>query len=289
MAKQKNLLQEIESKMPQLSKGQKLVAKFILDHYEKAAFSTALRMGQAVGVSESTVIRFSNSIGFEGYTELQKELQELIKSKLTTVQRIEVASDMLNGEDLIKSVLEADIAKIKYTIDTINHEQFDSAIKLLLEAKKIYIVGFRSSAPLGKFLGFYLNLILDNVIIIESNAMGEVFEQIFKITPDDVMIGISYPRYSQRTLKSVQYALNNGAKVISITDSQLSPLYNLGDAVLLAKSGMTFFVDSLVAPLSIINAIIAAIGMMKKQQLSEKLEKLEEIWDEYNVYQKDEE
>jgi DNA-binding MurR/RpiR family transcriptional regulator len=288
MDNNRNLIHDIEAKFSSLSKGHKLVANFILDHYDKAAFITASKLGGTVGVSESTVIRFANQLGYEGYVDLQKELRELIKTKLTAAQRMEVAYDMLNGGDLLKVVLGSDIDKIKHTLENISHEEFEKVIQTILGSKKIYIVGFRSSGALAKFLGFYLNLILDNVVIVESNAVSEVFEQIFRISEEDVMIGISFPRYSQRTLKAVHYARSKGAQVVAFTDNIMSPLSKLAQSTIIARADMTSFVDSLVAPLSVINALIVGIAMHSKQEIVEKFEKLETMWEESEVYQKDE-
>lgn len=285
--KNESLLEIIKNKLPQFSKGQKLVANYILENYEKVAFMTAARLGQVVGVSESTTVRFANQIGCSGYPQLQQELQEIIKTKLTSVQRMEVTSKVLNNENILKSVLHSDMDKIKHTMDEINYDEFNKIVGLLLESKKIYIVGFRSAASIAQFLGFYLNFILDNVTLVGMNPNSEVFEQIFKINSDEAIIGISFPRYSLRTLKALKYAHSKGAKVIAFTDNQKSPLVEYADRNLFARTDMTSFVDSLVAPMSLINALIIAVGMKKKKDVSEKFEKLEKIWDEYQVYQKD--
>lgn len=281
-----DMIKRIQSKMTDMSKGQKLIAKYIINHYEKAAFMTAAKLGEVVGVSESTVVRFAIELGYEGYPKLQKTLQELIKSKLTAVQRIEVSSNRINEDNILKSVLHSDMDKIKLTMDEIDQESFNEIVESILNAKKIYILGVRSSAPLASFLGFYFNLIFDNVRLVHTTSVSEMFEQILRATHGDVVIGISFPRYSKRTTKAMQFVKSQGATVIAITDSKESPLAANSDHCITARSDMASFVDSLVAPLSVINALIVAIGMRKKESVYNTFEKLETIWDEYQVYEK---
>jgi len=281
-----DLISYIQENFPKFSKGQKLIANYIINHYDKAAFMTAAKLGEVVGVSESTVVRFADEIGYDGYPRLQKVLQELIKSKLTSVQRIEVSANRINEENILKSVLNSDMEKLKITMDEIDRDSFNVVVEKILKAKKIYILGVRSSAPLASFLGFYFNLIFDNVRLVHTTSVSEMFEQIIRAGDDDVVIGISFPRYSKRTTKAMQLVKNQGATVIAITDSRQSPLALHADHSLIARSDMASFVDSLVAPLSVINALIVAIGMRKKQEVSEIFEKLEQIWDEYQVYEK---
>lgn len=288
MVRRENLLDIIKNKLPQFSKGQKLIANYILANYETVAFMTAAKLGELVGVSESTAVRFANIVGCSGYPQLQEELQEIIKTKLTSVQRMEVTSKVLNNENILKSVLHSDMDKIKHTIEEIDYDEFDKIVGVLLEAKKIYIVGFRSAASVAQFLAFYLNFVLDNVMLVGMNPNSEVFEQIFKINKDAAIIGISFPRYSKRTLKALKYAHDKGAKVIALTDNDKSPLVEYADNNLYARTDMTSFVDSLVAPMSLINALVIAVGMKKKKDVTAKFEQLEKIWDEYQVYQKDE-
>ena len=284
--KSHDMIKRIREKMLEMSKGQKLIANYIMDHYEKAAFMTAARLGAVVGVSESTVVRFAIELGYDGYPKLQKVLQELIKSKLTAVQRIEVSSNRINEDNILKSVLQSDMEKIKITMDEIDQTSFNEAVECILNARKIYILGVRSSAPLASFLGFYFNLIFDNVRLVHTTSVSEMFEQILRASEGDVVIGISYPRYSKRTTKAMQFVKSQGAKVIAITDSMESPLATPADHCLIARSDMASFVDSLVAPLSVINALIVAIGMRKKESVYDTFERLEMIWDEYQVYEK---
>jgi Transcriptional regulators len=282
----RDMIKRIQDNLPGMSKGQKLIANYIIDHYEKAAFMTAARLGEVVGVSESTVVRFAIELGYDGYPKLQKLLQELIKSKLTAVQRIEVSSNRINEENILKSVLQSDMEKIKLTLDEIDQDSFNQIVECILNAKRIYILGVRSSAPLASFLGFYFNLIFDNVRLVHTTSVSEMFEQILRVSEEDVVIGISFPRYSKRTTKAMQYVKSQGAKVIAITDSHESPLAACADHAIIARSDMASFVDSLVAPLSVINALIVAVGVRKKDNIYKTFEKLETIWDEYQVYEK---
>lgn len=281
-----DLLTLIEKRMPEFSKGQRAIAAFILSHYDKAAFMTASKLGKTVGISESTVVRFASELGFDGYPELQKSLQQLISNKLTSVQRIEVTSDMLGNGDVLDKVLSADIDKIKHTLDEISRTDFDGAVNAILEAKNIYVVGVRSAQSLSDFLTFYLNLVTNNVRPVVANGQSEIFEQILHVGEGDVFIAVSFPRYSQRTIAAVNYASDRGAKIISITDDVHSPLAAKADYLLTARSDMTTFVDSLVAPFSLINALIVAVGLRKREEVSATFEQLERIWDEYEVYEK---
>lgn len=285
--KSNDLLSIIQEKYDDFSKGQKLIASYITNHYDKAAYVTAAKLGEIVGVSESTVVRFAIELGFDGYPKLQKVLQELIKSKLTAVQRIEVSSNRINEDNILKSVLQSDMDKIKITLEQIDTNKFNEIVETILSAKRIFILGVRSSAPLASFLGFYFNLIFDNVRLVHTTSVSEMFEQIIKAQSGDVVIGISYPRYSKRTINALQFAKNQGVKTIAITDSAESPIAQAASMYLLARSDMASFVDSLVAPLSLLNALIVAIGMRRKNDVYSTFEKLEKIWDEYQVYEKD--
>ncbi|QCX32623.1 MurR/RpiR family transcriptional regulator [Caloramator sp. E03] len=278
-----DLMKLIQIRFPRMSKGQKLIAEFILKHYDKAAFMTAAKLGNTVGVSESTVVRFANELGFSGYPKLQTALQELIKNKLTAVQRIEISSDFISEENALKSVLKADMENIRVTLEKINSSIFDSVVNEIFNAKRIYIVGFRSSQALADFLGFYLGLILDNVKVV-SNGVSDIFEQLLRVGEGDMVIGIGFPRYSSRTVEALKFANSKGAKVVAITDSLLSPLASYSDLTLIAQSNMASFVDSLVAPLSLINALIVAVGLREKENISETFKTLENIWEEYNIY-----
>ncbi len=281
-----NLIMNLQTGMPKFSKGQKLIANYIINNYDKAAFMTAAKLGEEVGVSESTVVRFATELGFEGYPQLQKVLQELIKSKLTSIQRMEVSSSRINENNIVKSVLQSDMEKIRITLEELNQETFNAVVESILNAKTIYILGVRSSATLASFLGFYFNLMFSNVRLIQTTSVSEMFEQIIRASKGDVVIGISFPRYSRRTIKALQFAKSQEATVVAITDSMQSPLAAVADHSLIARSDMASFADSLVAPLSVINALIVALGLRKKDEIYGTFEKLEKIWDEYQVYEK---
>lgn len=281
-----DLIKRFGDEWDRFSKGQKSIAKYISHHYDKAAFMTAAKLGEVVGVSESTVVRFANELGFDGYPKFQKSLQELVRTKLTAVQRMEVASERIGGEGILSNVLQNDMDKIRLTLDELDKSAFENALEAILNAKRIYILGVRSCAPLASFLGFYFNLIFDNVRLVHTTSVSEIFEQILRVSPDDVVIGISFPRYSKRTIKALQYASDRGCKVIALTDSKFSPLADAASYTLVARSDMASFVDSLVAPLSVINALIVALGMRKKQEVSKTFTDLETIWEEYEVYEK---
>lgn len=279
----KDLMRLIQGKFIRLSKGQKLIAEYILKNYDKAAFMTAAKLGISVGVSESTVVRFANELGFSGYPKLQKALQELIKNKLTTVQRLELRNDYFSDGDALKGVLKADMENIRATLEKINENIFEDVVKNIFEAKRIYIIGLRSSTALSEFLGFYLNIILQNVKVV-SYGISDVFEQMINVSEGDLVIGIGFPRYAAKTIDALSFSQDRGAKVVALTDSLLSPLAARADYTLIAQSNMASFVDSLVAPLSVINALIIAVGMREKENISNVFAGLEEIWQNYNVY-----
>ena len=279
----KDLMSLIQVKFHRLSKGQKLIAEYILKNYDKAAFMTASKLGLSVGVSESTVVRFAIELGFSGYPKLQKALQELIKNKLTTVQRLELSNDFASNDAALKGVLKADIENIRATLEKINPYTFEDVLNSIFEAKNIYIIGLRSSTALAEFLGFYLNIILQNVRIV-SYGMSDIFEQMINVGEGDLVIGIGFPRYATKTIDVLDFSKNRGAKVVAITDSLLSPLAAKADSTLIAQSNMASFVDSLVAPLSVINALIIAVGMREKENVADIFGNLETIWQEYNVY-----
>lgn len=282
----RDLLNTISSLMPQFSKGQCAIAKYILENYDKAAFMTASKLGTKVGVSESTVVRFASELGYEGYPQLQRALQELIRNKLTAVQRIEITTDRIGSDDVLNKVLNMDIDRIRHTLEEVSKEDFNAAVEAICNAKNIYIIGVRSSASLAVFISFYFNHIFEGVRSVNTTSASEMFEQLMRIGKDDILIGITFPRYSQRTVKAAKYARDNGAKVIAITDSRQSPIGEFADHLLIAKSDMASFVDSLVAPLSLIDALIVAVGLKKREEISQTFQKLEHIWDEYNVYEK---
>lgn len=288
MGTEENLLSRMNTQYHKFSKGQKKLVSYITDNYDKAAFFTAAKLGETVGVSESTVVRFAIHLGYKGYPEFQKALEELVRNKLNSIQRMEVTYGRVPQSEILDTVLRADIEKIKLTMENIDHNAFELAVETILEAKSIYIVGIRSCAPLASFLGFYFNLLFDNVHLMHTNSSSELFEQMIHISKDDVIIGISFPRYSMRTLKALEFANNGNAKVITLTDSIHSPMNLYSSCNLIARSDMASIVDSLVAPLSVINALVVALCMRKQREVTATLEDLEKIWDEYQVYNNDE-
>lgn len=271
-----------------LSKGQKILATYITDNYDKAVFLTAAKMGQVVGVSESTVVRFATHLGYKGYPEFQKALEEMVRNKLNSIQRMEVTYGRISQSHILETVLQSDQEKIKDTLEHIDEHAFELAVDTIIKAKHIYIVGIRSCAPLAAFMAFYFNLMFENVTLLQTNNSSELFEQMVRISKDDVIIGISFPRYSMRTLKAMEFANNRNAKVITLTDSVHSPMNLYSSCNLIARSDMASIVDSLVAPLSVINALIVALCMKKQGEVAETLETLEDIWNEYQVYENDE-
>ena len=281
-----DILTVLQEKMPEFSKGQRRIAQYISETYDKAAFMTANRLGKAVGVSESTVVRFAVDLGFDGYPSMQKAMQEMVLNRLTSVQRIEVASDRFGGQDVVSMVLHSDMEKLRQTSEILSREDFQNAVNAILGAKRIFILGVRSVAPMANFLGYYLNYMFNNVHVIADFTAGEMFEKIVSVTSEDVVVAFSFPRYSASTVKGAKFCRSMGAPVIGITDSKLSPLGQCSDHVLIAKSGMVSLVDSLVAPLSVINALIVAIAAKREKEISHTFETLERIWDEYNVYEK---
>lgn len=271
-----------------MSKGQKLLATYITDNYDKAVFLTAAKLGEVVGVSESTVVRFASHLGYKGYPEFQKALEEMVRNKLNSIQRMEVTYGRITQSQILETVLQTDMEKIKHTMENIDQNAFEVAVDTILKARTVYIVGIRSCAPLASFLAFYLNLMFEHVVQLNTNNSSELFEQMVRIGGEDVIIGISFPRYSMRTLKAMEFANNRNAKVITLTDSVHSPMNLYSSCNLIASSDMASIVDSLVAPLSVINALIVALCMKKQSEVVKTLEELERIWDEYQVYESDE-
>jgi len=282
------LLIRMEEKYKKMSKGQKRLADYVTENYDKAVFLTAARLGEVVGVSESTVVRFATQLGYKGYPGFQKALEELVRNKLNSIQRMEVTYGRISQSEILETVLQSDIEKIKLTLTGIDQKAFELAIDTILSAKRIYVVGIRSCAPLASFLCFYLNLVCENVTAVNTNSSSEIFEQLIRINEEDVIIGISFPRYSMRTLKALEFASNRKAKVITLTDSVHSPMNLYSSCNLIARSDMASIVDSLVAPLSVINALVVALCMKKQKEVVHTLETLEQIWGEYQVYSKDE-
>lgn len=288
MGGKNEVLDRIEKQYEKMSKSQKKLADFIRTSYEKAVFMTASKLGEVVGVSESTTVRFAVYLGYSGYSEFQKALEELVSNRLNSIQRMEMTYGRISQSEILMSVLQSDIEKIKLTMEHIDQNAFEQAVDMILSAKKIYIVGIRSCAPLANFLRVYLNLVCEDVVSVSTNSSSEIFEQLFRIGEEDVIIGISFPRYSMRTLRALEFAGKRKAKIITLTDSVHSPMNLYSSCNLIARSDMVSIVDSLVAPLSVINALVVALCMKKQQDVIRTLETMEEIWDEYQVYSRDE-
>ncbi len=283
---ERDILAVMNKESHKFSKGQRMICKYITENYDKAAFMTAGKLGKTVGVSESTVVRFASELGYDGYPGMRRAMQGMIRSRLTAVQRIEVAKEQIDRGNLLDAVLSADMDKLRTTLEEINREDFNRAVEEILNARTVYIVGMRSSTSLANFMGFYLNLLLDNVHLVHDISVSEVYEQVFRIQKGDVFIGISYPRYSSRTIKAMLFAKSTGAFALGITDGPTSPFNGVADLNLYAKSDMVSFLDSLVAPMSLINALIVAIGIQRPENLSETFRRLEGIWTDYDVYEK---
>lgn len=285
----KDILKLIEENVTSFSKGQRQIAAYISEHYDKAAYMTAAKLGGEVGVSESTVVRFVMELGFEGYPEFRRALLELVRSKLTAVQRIEVTNTLIGDADVLQKVLYSDIEKIKKTLESINKTAFDDAVRAIVDAKNVYIMGMRGSSYLAGFLNYSFRMISDNVRLIQTTSGSETFEQMMSLGENDVLIAISFPRYSKSIIRGVEYAKRRGADVIALTDSENSPIAREADQVLVAQSDMASFADSYVAPMSVINAIIVAVSRECGDRFTERLHRLESVWDEYNVYDKSQE
>ena len=281
-----DILALIQENMNTFSKGQKRIAAFILESYDKAAFMTASRLGKKVGVSESTVVRFAAELGYDGYPDMQKSLQKMIRNRLTSVQRIEVTNDRIGDQDLVSMVLQSDMEKIRLTLEELDRDAFDHAVKAIVSAKRIYIIGVRSSAAIASFLGFYFNLIFDNVVNVTAGTASEMFEHLLWVGEDDVVIGVSFPRYSSRTVQAMSFARDRKATTVAITDSEASPLAPICKYTLKARSDMASFGDSLVAPLSLVNALLVAVSRAKNDDLANTFQTLERIWEDYGVYEK---
>ena len=280
------ILSKSEINQKKMSKGHKKLAQYIAENYDKAAFMTASKLGEKVGVSESTVVRFATEMGFKGYPELQKELQQMIKSKLTAVQRMEVSSTLIGEHGAIQKVLTGDMELIRDTLENVSESEFSKAVETINNAKRIYILGVRSSAALASFLYFYFNPVFENVVLVDTSSASEMFEQMFRISEDDVCVAISFPRYSKQTINALRFINDRGTKIIALTDSADSPIAEYADTLLVAKSDMVSVVDSLVDPLSLINALIVAVTFSKRDEVYNNFNKLESIWDEYQVYDK---
>ncbi len=282
----RDILRLIDEGERHFSKGQKHIANYIKEHYDKAAFMTAAKLGTEVNVSESTVVRFVTELGFSGYPDFQRSLQELIRSKLTAVQRVEVTNSLIGSGDVIDSVLSMDIERIRHTCEKIDKNSFSEAVNRISSAKNIYIIGRRASSFLAGFLNYSMRMIFDNVRLIQTASGNEIFEQLMNVGDGDVVIAISFPRYSKSMIRCTDFARKAGAYVVALTDSEESPIAENSSCTLVAKSDMASFTDSLVAPMSVINALIVALSRQNEEQLSQRLGRLEDIWDEYGVYEK---
>ena len=283
----KSVLQTIRAGMDSFSKGQKRIAAFILDNYDRAAFMTAAKLGETASVSESTVVRFAAQLGYDGYPDMQKALQELIRGRLTSIQRIQVSRDQMTGSDILGSVMQRDMNSIHDVIERLDREEFERVVDKLLHAKHIYILGVRSSSFLAGYLNFYLHLIFKNVTLVQSSAAGEIYEQLVHIGPGDVLVSISFPRYSKMAIHAVEFACQRGGDVVAVTDSPMSPMYKMASASLLASSDMISFVDSMAAPLSLLNALILAVGQQRRDDLSATLAEMEKVWSKYSIFGKE--
>ena len=273
--------------MDSFSKGQKRIAALILDNYDRAAFMTAAKLGETASVSESTVVRFAAQLGYDGYPDMQKALQELIRGRLTSIQRIQVSRDQMTGSDILGSVMQRDMNSIHDVIERLDREEFERVVDKLLHAKHIYILGVRSSSFLAGYLNFYLHLIFKNVTLVQSSAAGEIYEQLVHIGPGDVLVSISFPRYSKMAIHAVEFACQRGGDVVAVTDSPMSPMYKMASASLLASSDMISFVDSMAAPLSLLNALILAVGQQRRDDLSATLAEMEQVWSKYSIFGKE--
>ena len=280
----KDLMSIISERESEFSKSQRAIARYITESYDKAAFMTAARLATKTEVSESTVVRFAQELGYNSYPEMRRALADVVRGRLTSVQRIQAAHEMIGSGDIIKHVLTSDIEQIKMTLDEISPVEFDRAVNAIVKAKNIYICGLRSSSALSHFLGFYLNMLFENVKVVGEYSSLEVFEQIMHVTQGDVFIAMSFPRYSNMTIREMRYARDKGATVIGITDSTSSPVTRHADIALLARSDMASFIDTLVAPLSVVNALIVAVSNHADSDVTDRFEKLESIWNEYGVY-----
>ena len=281
-----DILSIMESLAPTFSKGQRRIAAYITESYDKAAFMTASKLGSAVGVSESTVVRFAMELGYDGYPSMQKAMQDMVMNRLTSVQRMDMSSGRLGSQDVVGSVLQSDMEKLRQTQENLNRQDFQQAVDALLGAKSIYVIGGRSAAALANFFGYYLNYMFENVHVITASGSSEMLEKLVNVKADDAVLAISFPRYSTATVKGVQHCRQAGATVIGLTNSALSPLAQACDYLLLAKSDMISFVDSLVAPLSVINALLVALASGRSDVLAKNFDTLERVWDTYNVYEK---
>lgn len=281
---EKDILSQLSDSSGRFSRGQRSIARYIAENYDKAAFMTAGKLARTVGVSESTVVRFATELGYEGYPEMRKALQEVVRNRLTSVQRIAAAREMMDSPALLKSVMSADMDKLRVSYEALSQTSFDEAVDAITDAKNVYVLGMRSSSALASFMGFYLNYLMDNVRVVNDTKGSEVYEQMLRIGPGDVLFCISFPRYTSNSLRAAQFAKEHGARIVALTDNDASPFASLADTLLFAKSDMVSFLDSLVAPMSVLNAIIIAVASRRQETLGETFSKLEALWDEYGVF-----
>ena len=281
-----DILSVLQERATTFSKGQRAIARYITESYDKAAFMTASKLGRTVGVSESTVVRFAVELGYDGYPAMQKAMQEMVLNRLTSVQRIEVANDRIGDQDILSLVLQSDMEQLRKTVSSVDRKDFSAAVNAILDARRIYVLGVRSSSALASFLGYYLNLMFEDVHTITASGTGQVLEKLISAGPDDVVIAFSYPRYSTSTVTGASFCHSKGAKIIAMTDSRTSPLGQTSDFVLQTKSDMASLVDSLVAPLSVVNALVVALAARREEKLAKTFSRLEEIWEKYQVYEK---
>ena len=281
-----DILSVLQERATTFSKGQRAIARYITESYDKAAFMTASKLGRTVGVSESTVVRFAVELGYDGYPTMQKAMQEMVLNRLTTVQRIEVANDRIGDQDILSLVLQSDMEQLRKTVSSVDRKDFSAAVNAILDARRIYVLGVRSASALASFLGYYLNLMFEDVHTITASGTGQVLEKLISAGPDDVVIAFSYPRYSTSTVTGASFCHSKGAKIVAMTDSRTSPLGQTSDFVLQTKSDMASLVDSLVAPLSVVNALVVALAARREEKLAKTFSRLEEIWEKYQVYEK---
>ena len=281
-----DILSVLQERATTFSKGQRAIARYITESYDKAAFMTASKLGRTVGVSESTVVRFAVELGYDGYPTMQKAMQEMVLNRLTSVQRIEVANDRIGDQDILSLVLQSDMEQLRKTVSSVDRKDFSAAVNAILDASRIYVLGVRSASALASFLGYYLNLMFEDVHTITASGTGQVLEKLISAGPDDVVIAFSYPRYSTSTVTGASFCHSKGAKIVAMTDSRTSPLGQTSDFVLQTKSDMASLVDSLVAPLSVVNALVVALAARREEKLAKTFSRLEEIWEKYQVYEK---
>ena len=281
-----DILSVLQERATTFSKGQRAIARYITESYDKAAFMTASKLGRTVGVSESTVVRFAVELGYDGYPTMQKAMQEMVLNRLTSVQRIEVANDRIGDQDILSLVLQSDMEQLRKTVSSVDRKDFSAAVNAILDARRIYVLGVRSASALASFLGYYLNLMFEDVHTITASGTGQVLEKLISAGPDDVVIAFSSPRYSTSTVTGASFCHSKGAKIVAMTDSRTSPLGQTSDFVLQTKSDMASLVDSLVAPLSVVNALVVALAARREEKLAKTFSRLEEIWEKYQVYEK---